>query len=84
MIIQECFVLNRVTPPPHTHSLIGLIREYILFDLKNLWFIIRVHLTNLTLDIELDTWSIDLTNNYTITPKVFLQKYKLIMCTTTN
>ena len=67
-------------------GLIGLIRKYlaITFDLKNLWFIIRVHLTNLTLDIELDTWSIDLTNNYTITPKVFLQKYKLIICTTTN
>ena len=47
-------------------SLIGLIRKYLVitFDLKNLWFIIRVHLTNLTLDIELDTWSIDLTNNF--------------------
>ena len=34
-------------------AVIGLIRKYlaITFDLKNLWFIIRVHLTNLTLDI---------------------------------
>ena len=35
-----------------TISLIGLIRKYlaITFDLKILWFIKRVHWTNLTLD----------------------------------